>query len=65
MKVSKNWLAQYVDLSTFQSAQDIADLLTGLGLEVEGVEAPRGRRRRSPKKWAEDTSGVPLEYLRH
>ena len=38
MKVSKNWLAQYVDLSTFQSAQDIADLLTGLGLEVEGVD---------------------------
>jgi phenylalanyl-tRNA synthetase beta chain len=36
MKISLNWLKQYIDLP--EPAQEIANLLTRSGLEVEGVE---------------------------
>ncbi|GAB5538022.1 MAG: phenylalanine--tRNA ligase subunit beta [Salibacteraceae bacterium] len=36
MKISYNWLNQYLNLE--ESPQEIADLLTSVGLEVEGVE---------------------------
>ncbi len=36
MKTSLNWLRQYIDID--QSPQSIGDLLTGTGLEVEGIE---------------------------
>ncbi|MBC8278204.1 MAG: phenylalanine--tRNA ligase subunit beta [FCB group bacterium] len=39
MKVSLNWLNDYVDLSD-QSVKEVAHLLTMLGLEVEAVEYP-------------------------
>lgn len=35
MKISYNWLKQYVDFNL--SAQDLAEVLTGVGLEVEDV----------------------------
>jgi phenylalanyl-tRNA synthetase beta chain len=38
MKISYKWLNEWVDLSQFKSAQDVADLLTSRGLEAEGVE---------------------------
>jgi phenylalanyl-tRNA synthetase beta chain len=38
MKASLNWLKQYIDLSDF-SADQISEMLTDLGLEVEGMEA--------------------------
>ncbi len=36
MKISYNWLRQYVDINI--SAEKVAELLTFGGLEVEGVE---------------------------
>jgi len=36
MKISLNWLKQYIDLP--ENAQEIGDLLTSSGLEVEGLE---------------------------
>lgn len=38
MKVSLNWLKQYIDLSGL-SPEEIGDILTSTGLEVEGIEA--------------------------
>ena len=35
MKISLNWLKQYVDFTG--STEELADLLTAAGLEVEGV----------------------------
>lgn len=40
MKISLNWLKEYIDLP--QSADQIADKLTFSGLEVEGVELHEG-----------------------
>ncbi|MCB0635109.1 MAG: phenylalanine--tRNA ligase subunit beta, partial [Lewinella sp.] len=37
MKVSLKWLRQYIDLSGL-SAEEIGDILTSTGLEVEGIE---------------------------
>lgn len=37
MKISYNWLKQFIEID-WKSA-DIAELLTDLGLEVEGVSA--------------------------
>lgn len=37
MKISRNWLSRYIDLSG-QSTEDIAYALTLLGFEVEGIE---------------------------
>ncbi len=37
MKISYNWLSQYIHIS--ESAEDIGKVLTGTGLEVESVEA--------------------------
>ena len=37
MKVSYNWLKQYVDLTGI-TPEELADRLTSSGLEVEGVE---------------------------
>lgn len=36
MKISYNWLREYVDLK--ETPQEISGVLTGLGLEVEGLE---------------------------
>jgi len=36
MKVSRNWLEKYIDLQ--ESDESLSEILTGLGLEVEGVE---------------------------
>ena len=38
MKISYKWLGEWVDLSGFKNAQEIADLLTARGLEVESIE---------------------------
>ncbi len=38
MKISYKWLGEWVDLSGFKNPQELADLLTARGLEVEGVE---------------------------
>jgi phenylalanyl-tRNA synthetase beta chain len=38
MKISYQWLNEWVDLSSFKSPQEVADLLTARGLEAEGVE---------------------------
>jgi phenylalanyl-tRNA synthetase beta chain len=38
MKVSCNWLADWVDLDGFKHPREIADLLTARGLEVEGLK---------------------------
>ena len=40
MKVTLNWLRQYVDID--DSPAELTDRLTLLGLEVEGVEARGG-----------------------
>lgn len=37
MKISYNWLNNYIDLSEY-SPEDISTILTGTGLEVEGLE---------------------------
>lgn len=37
MNVSLNWLNEYIDLKDY-SPEQVADLLTDLGLEVEGIE---------------------------
>jgi phenylalanyl-tRNA synthetase beta chain len=37
MKISYNWLSQYIDL-TDQTPEAVGELLTGSGLEVEGIE---------------------------
>lgn len=42
MKVSLEWLSEYVDIADL-SPQQIADALTGAGLEVEAVEALGGK----------------------
>lgn len=36
MRISLNWLRQYIDIS--ESVEELADILTSLGLEVESVE---------------------------
>ncbi len=36
MKISLNWLKQYIEIT--ESPEEISDLLTGSGLEVEGIE---------------------------
>lgn len=36
MRISLNWLRRYIDIR--ESAQELADILTSLGLEVEGME---------------------------
>ena len=38
MKISYQWLGEWVDLSSFKKPEDLADLLTARGLEVESVE---------------------------
>jgi phenylalanyl-tRNA synthetase beta chain len=38
MKISYKWLGEWVDLSGFKGPQELADLLTARGLEVEGIE---------------------------
>ncbi len=38
MKISYKWLGEWVDLSGFKKAEDLADLLTARGLEVEEVK---------------------------
>lgn len=38
MKISYQWLNEWVDLSGFKSPQEVADLLTARGLEAEGVD---------------------------
>ncbi|MFW5761021.1 MAG: phenylalanine--tRNA ligase subunit beta [Cyclobacteriaceae bacterium] len=37
MKISYNWLNSYIDLSEY-TLNEISDILTGTGLEVEGIE---------------------------
>lgn len=39
MKISYKWLGEWVDLSGFKNPQELADLLTARGLEVESLEA--------------------------
>ena len=36
MKISYNWLSQYIYLN--ESPEEVSELLTSIGLEVEGVE---------------------------
>lgn len=36
MRISFNWLKQYIDLNT--TAEEVAAILTGIGLEVESIE---------------------------
>ena len=36
MRISLNWLRQYIDIS--ESVDELASILTSLGLEVESVE---------------------------
>ena len=36
MKLSYNWLKQYIDIS--YSPEDLSEILTDLGLEVEGLD---------------------------
>ena len=38
MRLSWNWLGEFVDLSSLPNGQALADLLTSRGLEVESVE---------------------------
>lgn len=41
MKISLSWLNEYIDVQEFfQKPEDLARLLTGAGLEVEGYEDP-------------------------
>jgi phenylalanyl-tRNA synthetase beta chain len=37
MKISLNWLKEYIDISI--SNKELADILTAIGLEVEGIES--------------------------
>jgi phenylalanyl-tRNA synthetase beta chain len=37
MKISYQWLNEWVDLSQFKSPEEVADVLTSRGLEAEGV----------------------------
>ncbi len=39
MKISYNWLGEWVDLSSFKSPKEVADVLTARGLEVESIES--------------------------
>lgn len=39
MKISYRWLGEWVDLSGFKKPEELADLLTSRGLEVESVES--------------------------
>lgn len=39
MKISYNWLNEWVDLSSFKNPKDLADVLTARGLEVESIES--------------------------
>ena len=41
MKVSLNWLKDYVEIQ--MELKDLVDLLTMAGLEVEGTDLSRGR----------------------
>jgi len=36
MKISYNWLKQYIPLEL--SPEEVSDILTNIGLEVEGLE---------------------------
>ena len=36
MKISLNWLKQYIDIE--QNPEELSEILTNLGLEVEGLE---------------------------
>jgi phenylalanyl-tRNA synthetase beta chain len=46
MKISLKWLSDYVDVAEFfAKPQDLASLLTGAGLEVEGIEDLASRYR--------------------
>ena len=36
MKISYNWLSQYIQLD--ESTEEVSELLTSIGLEVEGVD---------------------------
>ena len=38
MKISWNWLSEYVDLSSFKTPEALQDLLTARGLEIETIE---------------------------
>jgi phenylalanyl-tRNA synthetase beta chain len=37
MKISYNWLREYIDID--HSPEELADILTNIGLEVEGIES--------------------------
>ena len=39
MKVSYQWLSELVDLTSLKSPQELSDLLTFRGLEVEEVQS--------------------------
>ncbi len=39
MKISYKWLGEWVDLSGFKKTEELADLLTARGLEVESIES--------------------------
>ncbi len=54
MKISLNWLSQYIDLSGL-SVDEMSDMLTFAGIEVEdirqqGVDCPRSEERRVGKE---------------
>lgn len=38
MKISWNWLSEFVDLSSFKTPEELAEKLTSRGLEVEGID---------------------------
>ncbi len=42
MKISLNWLKDYIDVNI--DAKELADILTGIGLEVEGIETSESVR---------------------
>ena len=49
MNISYNWLKRYLD--TDLSAEQLAVILTDIGLEVEGLEKIEGvRRKKSPDR---------------
>ena len=58
MKISYQWLNEWVDLSGFKTSQEVADLLTARGLEVEGVE-------RQDQGLDKVISGVIVEKVKH
>jgi phenylalanyl-tRNA synthetase beta chain len=58
MKISYQWLNEWVDLSGFKASQEVADLLTARGLEVEGVE-------RQDQGLDKVISGVIVEKVKH